>query len=152
MEGLNIFPSHLSQLVVIWFHPESELLIPHQGINPRTSQHQMLLSFKLTCFPRAPHGVCRHVCAYEPSQPAFSPALLSLSVSGHAGWEGRMLLAMGGQGPQRELWQRFPQRDARLPEPGAPQVLLLMSLQELCVSCTCSSAFPGQQSLCRAQP
>lgn len=88
-----------------------------------------------------------HVSASEPSHPAFSPLLLNLSVSGHAGWEGRMLLTIRGQGPQRELWQRFPRGMPSSLRQEHTQVLPLMSLKKQRVSCTCSFAFPGHQSL-----
>lgn len=144
MEGLNIFPSHLCLLAINRFHPESELLIPHQVINPRTSQDQMLLSFKRTCFPGGITGICPHL-SEPPTLSILSSPAQPLPASGHAGWEGRMLLAIGGQGPQRELWQRFPRGMPSSLSREHTQVLPPMSLQKQWVSYTCSFAFPGQE-------
>lgn len=99
-------------------------------------------------FP-GPSQVCRHVSAHEAPCAAFSPALLILSVP--LGMQAEDALTKGGQSPQRELWQRFP---GGMPgsEPGAQPGSPADVLQEQCVPCSCSSAFPGHKSLCRAQP
>lgn len=123
MEGLNIFPSYLSLLATKKFHPESKLLIPHQVINPRTSQDRMLLSFKLTCFPRDMTGSYIGMCL--PMNPHIQHSL------------------------QAEQGGCFIHRRAGPAEGAVAALSLIPQNQEHTQSscwCPCRSfAFPGQQ-------
>lgn len=110
----------------------------------------MLLSFKLTCFPRHITGSAgMYVPINLPIQHCLQPCPACFWACRLGGEDA---VGHGRAGPAEGAVAALSQRNSRLPEPGAPQVLLLLSLQELCVSCTYSSAFPGQQSLCRARP
>lgn len=109
----------------------------------------MLLSFKLTCFPRHITGSAgMYVPMNLPIQHGLQPC--PASVSGHAGWEGRMLLAMGGQGPQRELWQHFPRGIPGSPSREHPRSSCYCPWRS-CV-CPAPTALPSQSSNPSAEP
>lgn len=75
-------------------------------------------------------GLHACICLWTPTSSILSIPAQPLSASGHAGWEGRMFLTIGGQGPQRELWQRFPRGMPGSLSQEHTQVLPLMSLKQ----------------------
>lgn len=142
MEGLNIFPSYLSLLATKKFHPESKLLIPHQVINPRTSQDRMLLSFKLTCFPRDMTGSYIGMCL--PMNPHIQHSL-------QAEQGGCFIHRRAGPAEGAVAALSLRTRSTPSPPAGVPAEALpsqgsksLCRAQPWCCCCECGDNLPGE--------